>query len=110
MIDATVRYVNDMGQRRLLVEITLPQHRIPELEAVQLTDLLREYASHLDLFLQAWHEGLYPTPQDVPWEALFPQPLTAQDDPDANQPEANQRDAKEDAAEWPKHTQENVSL
>ena len=104
MITNNVRYINDMGQRRLIAEIHLPQEGIPELEAVQLTDLLQEYLAHVDLFILAWHEGLYPTPQDVPWEALFPRP-TYQDDRDATQ-----EDAKEDAAEWPKHTQENVSL
>ena len=100
MIDATVRYVNDMGNRKLIVEVPLPQDGIPELEAIQLTDLLREYIAHVDLFIRAWHEGLYPTPREVPWEVLFPQP------------EAGMLNEAVDLepAEWPKHTQENVSL
>lgn len=93
MINATVRYVNDMGKQELIITVPLPQS-VPPLEAVQLSDLMQAYIAHYDEFVEAWRQGLYPTPGDVPWDALFPQ---------ASPPEAP-------AVKWPEHTQENMSL
>ena len=77
MIDATVRYVKETGREELVVTVPLPQS-VPLLEAVQLQDLMQAYIAHYDEFVLAWNEGLYPTPADVPWDALFPQPSPPQ--------------------------------